>query len=205
MRITIYVVIVLVGTTSASKTVTVTNTSASAISLSSLAASGNYAAAGSGTAPCGGTLAAGGKCTFAVTFSPSVNGTIVGSVTVRNSSAVSTAIYNLTGVAVLPVRFSPASLNFAAQTVGTTSTTQTVTMFNDENSTLTIAGVVASGQFTAVPSGTSPCGGSLPALGNCTFSVSFSPAITGTISGVVTVNYGAGFSPVELKLNGTGQ
>jgi hypothetical protein len=140
-----------------------------------------------------------------VTFSPSINGTIVGSITVRNSSAVSTDIYNLKGIAVLPVRFSAPSLSFAAQTAGTTSTAQTVTMFNDENSTLTIGGIVASGQFTAVPSGTTPCGGRLPALGKCTFSVSFSPKTTGVISGVVTVNYGAGFSPAELKLSGTGQ
>ena len=192
-----------VGTTSAGQTVTVTNTSTSAVSISNLAASGSYNIAGSGTVPCAGTLSAGAKCTFAVSFSPTINGVIKGAVTITDNSALNPQVYNLSGTAVLPVRFSPASLSFGTLNVGTTSAPQTVTLINAENAALTINSIVASGQFKVTPGMATPCGSNLPALGQCTFSVTFTPQAASSISGVVTVNYGGGFSPVELQLSGT--
>ncbi len=195
----------LVGTTSAAKTVTVTNSSASAVIISPLTTSGNYAVAGSGTSPCGGSLAAAAKCTFTVTFSPTINGTVKGSVTVATNAPVTPQIYGLSGTAVFPVTLAPASLTFAAQTVGTTSAAQTVTLTNNQNAVLSITSVVASGQYSAVGGGTTPCGATVPALGKCTLSVTFTPAQTGSIKGAVTVTHGAANSPQVVGLTGTGQ
>ena len=195
----------LVGSTSAAKTVTVTNNSASSVSINSVASAGNYAAAGSGTTPCGGTLAAGAKCTFAVTFTPSINGTVKGSVTISTNAPVTPQIYGLSGTAVLPVTFSPTSLTFAAQTVGATSAPKTVTLTNNQSSALSLASIAASGDYSAAPGGTTPCGSSVASHGKCTFNVTFTPSATGKIRGAVTVTHGAVGSPQVVGLSGTGQ
>jgi hypothetical protein len=41
--------------------------------------------------------------------------------------------------------------------------------------------------------------------GLCTIYVVFSPTVTGSIKGAVTVTYSGSFSPQEVKLTGTGQ
>jgi hypothetical protein len=194
----------LIGTTSASKTITVTNSSGSPVSISGISAIGNYTAVGSGASPCGGTLAALATCTVAVTFAPSINGTIKGAVAITDNAGTSPQIYNLSGSGVLPLSFSPASLTFAAQTVGTTSAPKIVTLTNNQNTALTIA-FGASGQYTAVPNGTTPCSSTLAAKAKCTLAVTFTPSAIGTIKGVVTFGYTGSFSPVEMKLTGTGQ
>src|SRR5207244_11712097 len=104
----------LVGTKSTGKTVTVTNSTALSLSISKIAASGNFAAAGSGATPCGGSLAAGAKCTMSVSFSPTINGVIKGAVTITDSTTVSPQVYNVSGTGALPLGFSPASITFPA-------------------------------------------------------------------------------------------
>jgi ASPM-SPD-2-Hydin domain-containing protein/centrosomal CEP192-like protein len=196
----------LVGA-SASLSVTVKNSSASSLSISGITASGNYTAAGSGAAPCGGPLGAGASCTMTVTFNPSINGTIKGSVAIANSTAVNPQIYNVSGAAVLPLSFSPASLTFAAQPLGSTSTAKTVTLTNNASTTMSI-GFVASGDYAAFPTGATPCGASLGAHAKCTIGVTFTPSATGAIKGVVTVTYSGvapSFSPQEMSLTGAGQ
>ncbi|HKW68112.1 MAG TPA: choice-of-anchor D domain-containing protein [Terriglobales bacterium] len=198
----------LLGTTSLAKTVTVTNNSASPVTLSgSLPASGNFSAQGSGTSPCPGAIlaAAGGKCTFTVSFSPSINAAIRGAVALADNSSVSPQIYNLSGTGVLPLTFSVSGLSFAAQTVGTTSAAKIVTMTNNLSTAVNIA-FAPSGDFSVATNITGGCGATLNGLGSCKFAVSFTPSKTGTIQGVVTVTYsGSSFSPQELKLTGTGQ
>ena len=195
----------LLGTTSLARTVTITNNSATPVTLSgSLPTSGNFSAQGSGTTPCpGATLAAaGGKCTFTVTFSPSISLAIKGAVAIADNSAVSPQIYNLSGVGVLPLTFSVSSLSFAAQTVGTTSNPAKVVTVTNNLSTAVNISFAPSGDFSV----TNGCGGTLNGLGHCSFAVSFTPSRTGAIQGVVTVTYsGSSFSPQELKLTGTGQ
>lgn len=198
----------LLGTTSLAKTVTITNNSASPVILSgSLPASGNFSAQGSGTSPCpGATLAAvGGKCTFTVSFSPSINLAIQGAVAIADSSSVSPQIYNLFGNGVLPLTFSVSTLSFAAQNVGTTSAAKVVTLTNHLSTPVNIA-FAPSGDFSVATNITGGCGATLNGLGSCKFAVSFTPNKTGTIQGVVTATYsGSSFSPEELKLTGTGQ
>ena len=197
----------LLGTTSLAKLVTITNNSATPVTLSgSLPSSGNFSAQGSGTTPCpGATLAASGKCTFTVTFSPSINLAIKGAVAIADDSSLSPQIYNLSATGVLPLTFSVSSLSFTAQTVGTTSPAKLVTMTNHLSTAVTLA-FAPSGDFAVATNITGGCGGTLNGLGHCSFAVSFTPSKTGTVQGVVTVTYsGSSFSPQVLKLTGTGQ
>jgi hypothetical protein len=197
----------VIGTASAPQTVTVTNSISRTVNISSFPAFyPEFQSSGSGTNPCGGPLLGHSRCTFNVTFgSPEGTDTIKGSVVVTTDNAVSPQIYGLSGTGVLPVTIAPASLIFAPQTVGTTTNPQTLTITNNQSATLNITSIVASGQYTAVPAGTAACGNTLAALGQCTMAVTFSPATTGSISGVVTVTHDALGSPQEIKLTGVGQ
>jgi hypothetical protein len=195
----------LVGASSSPVTVTVTNSSASTVNITNFAASADFSVNGSGTTPCGGTLGAGASCTVAVTFSPSIAGTLKGSVVFMDNASVNTQLYDLSAAAVLPVTFAPASLTFAAQAVGKASAAKTITLTNNQASTLTVSGIGSSGQFSAAAGGKKPCGSTVSAHGTCTFVVTFTPAQTGAIPGVVTVTHDASGSPQNIKLSGTGQ
>jgi Beta-propeller repeat/Abnormal spindle-like microcephaly-assoc'd, ASPM-SPD-2-Hydin len=196
-----------VGAASPANAVTVTNSSNSAVTITSLSASGNYGVAGTGSSPCGGTLAAAAKCTFNVIFTPSVTGSVTGSVSIAHNVVGSPQIYNLTGSGIFPVTLGPASITFPTTAVGASSASVTVTLTNHLNTGLTISSISASGQFTKVPSGTSPCanGTIVPAQGACTFNVTFTPTATGSIKGAITVVHNAPFSPQEVQVAGTGQ
>jgi hypothetical protein len=194
-----------VGATTAAKTVTVTNKSTGTITINPVTATANYAAIGSGTTPCGGPLAKSAKCTLSVTFTPSNTGSIKGAVAIATSGAGSPQIIGLTGTGAVSVTLAPTSLTFAAQVVGTTSTPQTVTLTNNSGATLNISSIAASGDYTAAPSGGTPCGATVAAAATCTFSVTFTPNVKGTVAGAVTINENAPLGPAVMKLTGAGQ
>ena len=194
-----------IGVTSAAKTITVTNNSGSSVTITSMSGSAAFSAAGSGATPCGGALAASAKCTLAVTFTPTYTGSTKGSVAIATSGAGSPQFVDVTGTGVLPVAVSPASLAFGTQAVGTTSAAKTVTLTNSSGGTLTISSIVASGDFTATPSGSKACKATLAAGGKCTFSVTFTPNVTGAITGAATVTHSAPLGPAVVTLTGTGQ
>ncbi len=194
-----------IGATSAAKTITVTNGSASSVTINALSGSANYAVTGSGSSPCGGALAASAKCTLSVTFTPSDTGSNKGAIAISTSGAGSPQIVDVSGTGELPVAVSPASLAFGDQKVGTTSGSKTVTLTNDSGAILTISSIVASGDFTATSSGKKSCGATVAAGAKCTFSVTFTPNVTGAITGAVTVTYSAPLGPAVIELTGTGQ
>lgn len=195
----------LVGTSSSPVTVAVTNSSASTVNITNFTASADYAVTGSGSTPCSGTLGPGASCTVAVTFSPSVAAKIEGSVVFMDNASVNTQLYDLSATGILPVTFTPASLTFASQALGKTSAAKTLTLTNNQSSTLTLSGIAASGQFSAVPGGKKPCGATVNAHSTCTIEVTFTPAQSGTIPGALTITHSASGSPQNVKLSGTGQ
>ena len=83
----------LVGSTSAAQTVTLNNTGNAALSVTSIAASGDYAQ----TNTCGTSVAAGANCTISVTFTPTATGSRTGAVTINDNAAGSPHIVSLTG------------------------------------------------------------------------------------------------------------
>jgi hypothetical protein len=190
---------VVVGHDSPKRVVKVTNSSKSTVNITNFAASADYSAVGTGTAPCGGNLAPGMTCMVAVTFKPSIVGTLDGSVAFMDNAKVNTQLYDVSGTAVLPVSFSP------AQAVGKTSASKTIALTNNQSNSLTVTGISASGQYSAVPGGAIPCGNTVAAHDKCTFVVTFTPAQTGTIAGVASVSHNASGSPQNIKLSGTGQ
>jgi len=196
-----------VGTTSAAKVITVKNASASAITLNTIATSGDFAAAGSGATPCaaGSKLNAAASCTLSVTFSPAfgAGGTINGAVVIDDTGTVGQQVLDLKGPAVPPLSFSPGSLTFAAQTVATTSASQTVTLTNNLATSLTPT-ITGSGDFAAAPGGATPCG-TVAGHAKCTFTVTFTPSAVGTRASAVTVTDSANPGVQIQIVTGTGQ
>jgi len=98
------------------------------------------------------------------------------------------------------VGLSPASLTFASQRIGTTSALQSVTLSNSGTAALSIASIVASGDFAQ----TNTCGQSVPAGTSCTIDVTFTPTATGNRTGAITITDDAPGSPRVVSLSGTG-
>jgi hypothetical protein len=95
---------------------------------------------------------------------------------------------------------SPSLLQYALQPVGSTSPAQTVLLRNMSSSTLTISSITTSGDFAE----TDGCGGSVPAAGNCSFSVTFDPTASGTRNGSILIQDDAAGSPHLITLSGDG-
>ena len=124
---------------------------------------------------------------------------------IATSGAGSPQIAGMSGTGADPVTLAPTSLTFSGQAVGTTSAPKTVTLTNNSGGTLSISSLVASGDYSATPSGGTPCGATVAAGATCTFSVTFTPNVKGSISGAVTVSNSAPLSPAVMKLTGSGQ
>jgi hypothetical protein len=97
------------------------------------------------------------------------------------------------------VALSPSLLQYPVQSVGSTSSAQTVLLRNMGSSPLLISSITTSANFAE----TNTCGGSLPAASNCTFSVTFVPTAAGSLSGSIVIRDDAAGSPHVIDLNGT--
>ena len=131
-----------------------------------------------------------------------------GSISIATGSG-NPVIYDLEGLGNLASSFSPASMSFAPQKVGTTSPGQIVKVWNFENVAMTRLGWSASGDFVAVPGGTQPCavnGQVQPLLlPFCNLVVYFTPTKTGAITGAVSVTTNWSTGSESFAVTGTGQ
>jgi len=188
-----------VGTPSAAQPVTLTNSGTAALTITSIAATGDY----SETNTCGSSLAAGAKCTINVTFHPTAAGTRSGQLTITDNASGSPQKVTLSGVGTtLVVSVSPTSLAFGNQTVGTTSSAKTVTLKNTGTAPLTISSIMATVDYAE----TNTCGSSLAAGGSCTISVTFHPTAKGTRPGAVIITDNASCEGTQaVTLTGVGQ
>ncbi len=189
-----------IGTTSAPKSVTLTNNSPSEFDLSSIATSGDYNVSSNGC----NVVAAGGNCTIAITFSPTMKGTIPGELTIGDNVTFEPHTVALsgsgTGTVTNTVSLQPSKLTFPNQAISTVSAGQTVTLKNTGRTSLTIGSVVTSGNYHE----TDTCAGqTINAQSTCTITVDFAPQSYGTIGGVLTVTDSAATSPQVLALTGT--
>ncbi len=186
------------NTASAAQVVTLTNTGSAALTITTIAASGDF----SQTNTCGASVAAAGTCTISVTFTPTAAGSRTGAVSVTDNAGGSPQTVALTGTGITApaVSFAPTSLSFGNQALNIASTAQVVTLTNTGSAALTITTIAASGDFSQ----TNTCGASVAAAGTCTISVTFTPAATGSRTGAVSVTDNAGGSPQTVALTGTG-
>jgi hypothetical protein len=98
--------------------------------------------------------------------------------------------------------FSPASLTFSSQTVGTSRAAQSITLTNSGNATLNITGITITGANAADYSETSTCGATLAASATCSISVVFKPTAAGTRTAAVSFADNASNNPQSVALSG---
>lgn len=102
------------------------------------------------------------------------------------------------------VTLSPQSLSFGNQPVGIPSASQSVTLTNTGNITLTITSIAVTGTNSGDFTETNNCGSSVAATASCAINVIFNPIASGARSASVTITDNASGSPQSFSLTGTG-
>jgi uncharacterized repeat protein (TIGR01451 family)/MYXO-CTERM domain-containing protein len=112
-----------------------------------------------------------------------------GNNTASVSSSVSCAVTLLTN---------PGTLSFAPQTIGASSTAQTITVTGTNG--VLISNITTTGDFQQ----TNNCTAALTAASSCTIQVVFTPGAEGTRNGSLVITSSAASSPTVVTLSGTG-
>ncbi len=186
-----------VGTTSPLQKVRLSDAGTKPLDITSIVASGDFAQ----TNDCSATVPLAGFCTLSVTFTPTTAGTRTGAVTITDNAPGSPHKLLLTGTGGIPMAsLNPASLTFAAQTVGTTSPAKPATLKNTGSGPLSITSITTACDFAQ----TNNCGSKVNPGASCTLNITFKPKAAGTRSGALTINDDAAGSPHKLLLAGTG-
>jgi hypothetical protein len=190
-----------VGSTTASLPITVLNAATASATIGSITATGAFTQ----TNNCG-SLGSDGTCTINVTFTPTASGLSTGTLSIPSNEPGSPNTVTLVGTSGNPTSTSgsltatPSSLSFGDVNVGSTSSSQAVTVSNPGTSAQTISSVSVSGQYTQ----TNTCGSSLAAGASCTVNVKFAPTSSGGQSGTLTVVNSSPAPSLTVSLSGTG-
>jgi len=194
------------GTKSSAKTATLTNTGKATLVIGSIALGGLNSSEFGETTTCGASLSAGAKCTISVTFAPTLVGVGTASVTVIDNSTGSphTLALSGTGKAAPTVSLSPTTLSFGTQTAGISSTAQSVTLKNTGTAGLTIKSVALTGTGASAFLKSTTCGTTVGIGAQCTMSVTFKPASSGSKTASLTITDNAPNASQSVALSGTG-
>jgi hypothetical protein len=186
---------VKVNSSSDAQSVTLTNTGNTPLSVavSSPLGADNFIA----TSNCPASLAAGATCAVNTTFKPASMGDLTGRVLINTNASPYAIDVKGTGLLAKPA-FNPTNIAFADQTVGTTSSAQTVTLTNSGNIATALGAPALTGPFAA----TSNCPASLDGGASCTYSVTFTPSAMNAASGTFTVGTDVGVQTVTLAGRG---
>jgi hypothetical protein len=155
---------------------------------------------------CSKSVPPGGSCGITATFTPRAQDSSIGTVTIKNNASSKPMVVDLLGSGTV-VEFSPASLTFATQKVGTKSAPQDIQVTNTGSTAVTFPGVVPI--YIGFPdyndfSETNNCGSTLAGGASCTVAVKFTPTKKGARNAVVNFNDSGGASPQLVPLTGTG-
>ena len=189
--------------TSKSMVVTLTNGSTSSINISQISIGGSTAFQLSGVAaPL--TLNASASTTFTVTFAPQTAGAVQSTVTISSNGPNPTLTMALSGTGVAAngaLTSNPSSLNFGSVTVGNTqSISETIT--NSGGASITVSQVASSGTGFSLTGITAPI--TLNGGQSASFTVSFAPTSSGSMSGSITITSTATNPTLTIPLSGTG-
>ncbi|MBZ5642600.1 MAG: choice-of-anchor D domain-containing protein [Acidobacteriia bacterium] len=208
------------GTTSAAQTVTVTNTGNGPLTLTSISLTGtnagDFTTSGSTCAintPIPAAPGPGNTCTFSIAFAPVETGTLFATLSITsnaNNNPNTTSSISVDGIAVAGgagVVVDPASFDFGAVALNSTSNSEVFTLTNNTATPL-VTGTLAFGgtnagdfSFLFAPS----CGTLTAFGGQCQMFVQFTPKGAGARSGQLQIPFtGPAGSPINVNLSGTG-
>lgn len=181
---------------SSKKKITITNTGSEAVTIKKFQTVADFTEVHN----CKSSLPAGGSCDVTLSFNPTYSSKQFGTLAIWDSDPSSPQLMRLVGDGTA-VSLSPKSLNFGNQSVGSSSQPQVVVLTNTSSAALNFASIVANGDYTE----TNTCSNQIPAQGNCSISVVFTPTQQGTRPGtVVSSDSDLGTSPQTIPLTGVG-
>jgi len=183
--------------------VQLTNTGSGTLSISSVTASGSGFSASGIVTPL--SLPAGATTQFTVAFLPTTAGSVTGSVGINSTASDGQLSISLSGVGITVTKLlgaSPGSVAFGNVNVGST-TTMPIMLTNSGNSSLTISGATPSG---AGIGDTGVGGGLTLAAGqSTTVTASFTPQVSGSVAGGITISSNATNAPsLTVPVSGAG-
>ena len=187
---------------SSSLTTTLTNNGNSSVTISGVTVTG---AGFSATGIAGGTvLTTGQSATLTVTFAPTIGGPVSGaSVSIASNATNSPTTIALSGTGLqAQIAANPSSVSFGTVTVGNTNS-QTVTLTNNGNATLSISQINVTGTGFA-QTGLSTAT-KITAGGSATFNATFDPSSATAMTGSITLTTNGAPSSLVINLSGTGQ
>jgi hypothetical protein len=182
------------------QTITVTNTGFAPLTISLVAATGDF----NETDNCGAApIAINQTCTVQVIFLPTASGSRAGILTVYGNVAGGQATATLlgTGSPASAIVLDPVVLTFPSTALNATGAIQNITISNISNAAVGLhAATVAGGDFRIT---VNTCGSSLgPGVG-CTVGIAFTPTASGTRSGTFSITDDAGTQTASLSGVGT--
>ncbi len=192
--------------------VMLTNSGGSPLHITAVVFSANFFDLTSTDCVAASPLAPGGSCTEDVSFVPNSSGPFTGTLTFTDDSdgtagATQSVSLSGTGVAVAISSFSPSSLNFGNQFVGTTSAAQTITVTNVGYAPLHVTAVTAPPAANFASTQHCVAASPIPPGGSCSESVTFTPTSGGAQGGMLTFTDDSGGTAGTIQpisLSGTG-
>jgi phospholipase C len=184
-----------VGTSSHAVANKMTNTGSTPLTVKQITTVGDF----SQTNNCGTSLPPGSSCNIYFTFSPQDSGVRNGTLSIFHSDPGSPQRINMRGWGT-DITFTPPSLNFGNQQVGTSSQPAPISVKNVAHIAVTVGEVSTTGDYSQ----TSTCPGTLPSGGTCTINVTFSPTKLGARPGSVIVDDSDNTAPQTIGLTGNG-
>ncbi len=195
-------------TASAVQSVTVANKGKTSITMGAITLSETTDfAISSNTCPASGSaLAASATCAIGLTFTPKSTGAKKGVLLIDDSDPTSPQLAGMTGTGTSNVSFAPAAAVFAAQAIGTTSTSTRIVLTNKSGASITLGNpaVSVTGPFLLTSSTTCTKAKAVANNGTCLIYVEFSPTAAGYATGTLSVTDTDATSPQTVALSGTG-
>jgi hypothetical protein len=189
------------GTTSPSQPITLINGGSTTLTISSITFTGTNSTDFGQNNNCS-SVAPGDNCTINVTFTPGGLGTRTALLNVNDNGSNSPQTASLTGTGVAAVTLSSSSISFGSVYIGGSATAKPVTLTNNQSVPLTNINITIIG--ASAYSQVNTCGASIPANGQCTVTVTFTPTTTGAQTATVNIADNASNSPQTISLTGSG-
>jgi hypothetical protein len=175
--------------------VTVTNTGTGGFTISTMTATAGYSVSHPALPL---TLARGQSLSLTITFKPTISGSQGGKITFNGSITFNVHGTGTTATSLIP---NPSSVAFGSVQDGSTAKLF-VTLTNGKNGSTTVSSVVTNGAGFAIQGLPLPL--TLAPAQSYTFTVSFSPQVTGQVSGVLQMMNSKGYAAAWVPLSGTG-
>jgi len=189
------------GSSAVAQTFTIQNTGNAPTQITAVSISSNFTQVNNCS---GATLPVNYVCSIQVIFSPTTFGSISGTITILSNASNSPLTINISGYGQgapnVTVLYSPTSLTYSSQIVGTSSAIQNITLSMNTSGALYTPTITITGDFTQSNTCTSFVAYNYP----CTIGVIFTPTATGTRTGQITITGNLTNGPITVPLTGTG-